>query len=328
MKEAMLYERLEGNAVRCKLCSRRCNIKEGKRGFCGVRENINGTLYSLVYGKACSYAIDKIEKKPFFHFFPGSNAFSFSTVGCNFRCLQCQNWQISQTNQIFGEDIPPEKIVELSKRYGCEGIAYTYTEPTVFFEYCYDTAEIAKKEGLYNVFVTNGYMTPETIEKMENIDASRIDLKAFNEKFYNEICGASLEPVLSSIKRLHAKGHIEIINLVIPTKNDNDDEFRALSKWVRDLDKDIPLHFTAYYPANKLTIPPTPVSTLERAREIALDEGVHFVYLGNVPGHPGENTYCYNCKELLIERYGFEIGRNVVKDKRCPNCGADIKMVL
>jgi len=329
MKEAMLYERLDGKRVKCNLCSRRCLILDGKRGFCGVRENREGVLYSLVYGRCASWAIDKIEKKPFYHFFPGTDSFSFATVGCNFRCLHCQNWEISQAKEIFGEELSPQQIVQLAKRYRCHGIAYTYTEPTIFFEYAYDTAELARKEGLYNVFVTNGYMTPETIKEMKNIDASRIDLKSMNDKFYREICSATLEPVLNSIKLLHKKGHIEIINLVIPTKNDSDEELKELAKWVAELDKDIPLHFTAFYPANKmLDVPPTPLKTLEKARKIAMEEGVRYVYTGNVPGHEGENTYCYNCGELLIERYGFNILKyNITDDKRCPKCGKNIKIV-
>ncbi|MEW6328489.1 MAG: AmmeMemoRadiSam system radical SAM enzyme [Candidatus Micrarchaeota archaeon] len=327
MKEAMLYGKIGDGNVRCALCNHRCVIASGKRGFCGVRENIDGALYSLVYSRACSYAIDKIEKKPFFHFFPGTDSFSFSTVGCNFRCLHCQNFEISQAKSIFGEDLPPSEIVRMALAGRCQGIAYTYTEPTVFFEYCHDTARIARDSGLYNVFVTNGYMTPEAIKEMGDIHASRIDLKSMSDKFYREICSARLEPVLNSIKLLHKKGHIELINLVIPTKNDSDDEIRALAGWVRALDRDVPLHFTAYYPANKMTIHGTPVETLERARKLAMEEGIHYVYLGNVPGHPGENTYCHNCGELLIERYGFSITKNKLAEKHtCPNCGTGIRV--
>lgn len=205
LREAMLYHVLPNGNVKCGLCSHRCTIVPGKRGFCGVRENRDGTLYSLVYGKACAWAIDPIEKKPFYHFFPGSESFSFSTVGCNFRCLNCQNWEISQAREIFGEDLPPKTIVKMAVDEGNQGIAYTYTEPTVFFEYAYDTAKLGRENGLYNVFVTNGYMTEETIGMMENIDASRIDLKFFDDKHYRENCSASLEPVLNSIKLLHSK---------------------------------------------------------------------------------------------------------------------------
>ena len=329
MKEAMLYQRLDGKRVKCALCSHRCLILDGKRGFCGVRENRGGTLYSLVYGKCASWAVDRIEKKPFYHFFPGTDVFSFATVGCNFRCLHCQNFELSQVQEISGEDLSPEQLVKLAKKYRCAGIAYTYTEPTIFFEYANDTAILARKEGMYNVFVTNGYMTPETISEMGNIDASRIDLKSMNDKFYKRICSASLEPVLNSIKLLHKRGHIEIINLVIPTKNDSEEDLRALAKWVAALDKDIPLHFTAFYPANKmLDIPPTPAKLLEKARNIAMEEGLRYAYTGNVPGHDGENTYCPNCKELLIKRFGFDIvDYRITKDKKCPKCGAGIKII-
>ena len=326
MKEAMLYKKLDSGKVSCFLCSRRCGIADGKRGFCGVRENRGGTLYSLVWGRPCSYAIDAIEKKPFYHFFPGTKAFSLATVGCNFRCLNCQNWEISQPKEIYGENLPPEEVVGLAKC--CEGIAYTYTEPTVFMEYALDIAKLARERGMYNTFVSNGYMTPEAVGCMKLIDASRIDLKSMRERFYREVCSASLEPVLESIRLLHKKGHIELINLVIPGKNDSDEELRELARWVHDLDPDIPLHFTAYHPANRMEEPSTPVKTIERAREIAVEEGVHFPYAGNVPGHPGENTFCYNCGELLIGRRGFSVtSLRLGKDKRCPKCRISIKIV-
>lgn len=326
MHEAMLYTS-KGKTVQCNLCNRLCVIPNGKRGFCRVRENQNGKLYSLVYGKAAGYAVDKIEKKPFFHFWPDSSVFSFSTVGCNFRCLNCQNWDISQPSFIFGEDLTPEKILQLTKMYNCNGIAYTYTEPTIFFEYAYDTAKLAKKEKLFNVFVTNGYMTPETINQMGDIDASRIDLKSFNDKFYQEVCGgAHLEPVLKSIKLLHQKGPIEIINLLIPGKNDSNEEIKAISEWIYSLDKEIPLHFIAFYPANKmLDVPPTSIETLKRARNIALNEGLHYVYTGNMPGLNGEWTYCPNCGEISIKRFGFEvIEYNLDEKNKCKNCGHKI----
>lgn len=292
-----------------------------------MRENRNGVLYSLVYGKCCSYAIDPIEKKPFYHFFPGTECLSFATVGCNFTCLHCQNNSISQPTQILGEDIPPEKMVEMAK--GTAGIAYTYTEPTIFFEYAHDTAKLARERGLYNVFVTNGYMTDEAIARMDFVDASRIDLKAFNEKFYEQVCGgARLECVLSSIKLLHSLQHVELIVLLIPTLNDSEDEIRALSKWVRDLDKNIPLHFTAYYPANKMSISPTPPETVMRARKIALDEGVRFVYSGNIRDLEGNNTWCPKCKGLLIDRAGFSVvENNITKEGKCPECSEKIPIV-
>jgi len=325
--EAMLYDKLADKMVKCKLCSHRCTIGDGKIGFCHARQNRGGTLYSLVYGKCCSWAVDPIEKKPFYHFMPGTRSLSFATVGCNFRCLHCQNWEISQPASIFGDEVAPSELVQLATGNKCQSIAYTYTEPTIFFEYAHDTALLAREEGLANVFVTNGYMTPETINEMGFVDASRIDLKAFTEKFYKEVCSARLEPVLESIRLLHRKQHIEIINLVIPELNDSDDELRALSKWVAGLDKEIPLHFTAYYPANKMTKPPTPLSTLQRARKIALEEGLSYVYTGNVPGDEGENTYCPKCQTLLIRRAGFGVSENNLENGKCPACGRKINII-
>ena len=329
MKEAMNYRVLKGTTVNCYLCRRYCVIEDGERGECGVRKNVGGKLYSLVYGKTVAWNVDPIEKKPFYHFMPATEAFSFSTVGCNFHCLNCQNWEISQSHEVRGEDIPPERIVELAERYGAQGIAYTYTEPTVFFEYAYDTAEIAYKKGLYNVFVTNGYMSPETIDKMDRIDASRIDIKSMDEKFYNEVCGGvHVDFVLDSIKRLYKRGHIEIIALLIPTLNDSDDDIRQLVGWIKDLDPEIPLHFIAYYPAYKMTLPPTPLATLRRAREIGLDEGLKYVYTGNIPGDEGENTFCPNCGHKVIERYGFNVLKiDLTEDGRCPACGYEINVI-
>ena len=250
MREAELYRKMPAGAVSCFLCQRRCYLKDGETGYCHVRRNTGGKLYSLNWGKCVSYAVDPVEKKPFYHFMPGSQAFSFAAPGCNFRCEHCQNWEISQPKVIMGQDISPENMVELALRSRAEGIAYTYTEPTIFYEYAKDTALLARKKGLYNVFVSNGYMTPDAIGKMEWLDAARIDLKAFTDKFYKEVCGdAHLEPVLKSIKLLHSKMHIELITLLIPTLNDSNEEIRALSKWVSGLGRDIPLHFTAYYPA-------------------------------------------------------------------------------
>ncbi len=330
MREAELYRKMPGKAVSCTLCQRRCYLKDGETGFCRVRKNDAGTLYALNFGKCASYAVDPIEKKPFYHFMPGSPVFSFAASGCNYSCLHCQNHEISQPAEIMGQDIPPEKIVELALRTRSEGIAYTYTEPTIFYEYAKDTAVLARKSGLYNVFVSNGYMTPETIKEMGWLDAARIDLKAFDDKFYKEICGgAHLEPVLQSIKLLHRRMHVEIITLLIPTLNDSDEEIRALSKWVRELDPHIPLHFTGYYPANRMALPPTPVETLSRARKIALEEGLKYVYTGNRPNEPGENTYCPACGEKVIERAGMSMLQNrLVKGNQCPSCKHRLPIVF
>ncbi len=329
MREAELYTKMAGGAVSCHLCQRRCYLKEGENGFCRVRRNDGGTLQTLNYGKCVSYAVDPIEKKPFYHFCPGSPVFSFAAPGCNFRCEHCQNWEISQPKIIMGQDIAPGQIVEMAIRSQSEGIAYTYTEPTIFYEYAHDTAVLARKKGLCNVFVSNGYMTPEAIGKMDWLDAARIDLKAFDDKFYKRVCGeAHLEPVLKSIGLLHKKMHVEIITLLIPTLNDSDGEIRALSKWVKKLDCNIPLHFTGYYPANRMTIRPTPVETLDRAREIAMEEGLRYVYTGNRPGDEGENTFCPKCKEKVIAREGMQMVENRLENGKCPKCKAKIPVVL
>ena len=329
MREAELYRKMPGNAVSCFLCQRRCYLKKGETGYCHARKNDSGTLCPLNYGKCVSYAVDPIEKKPFYHFAPGSPVFSFAAAGCNFRCEHCQNWEISQPEKIFGQEIAPRQLVDMALRTGSKGIAYTYTEPTIFYEYAKDTAILAREEGLYNVFVTNGYMTPEAIESMDWLDAARIDLKAFSDKFYREVCGgAHLEPVLKSIKLLHSKMHIELITLLIPTLNDSDEEIRALSKWVRELGRDVPLHFTGYYPANRMTIPPTPVETLERARKIAMEEGLHYVYTGNRPGGPGESTYCPACGERVIHRMGMQMLENRLVKGKCPKCKAALPVMF
>ena len=330
MREAELYRKMPGKAASCFLCQRRCYLKDGETGFCHVRRNVGGTLQSLNYGKCVSYCADPIEKKPFYHFMPGSEAFSFAASGCNFRCEHCQNWEISQPAAVFGQDLPPEKIVGLALSHRSQGIAYTYTEPTIFYEYAKETAKLARRKNLYNVFVTNGYMTPDAIADMQWLDAARIDLKAFSDKFYREVCGgAHLEPVLKSIQGLHARMHVEIITLLIPTKNDSNEEIRALSKWVAALDPSIPLHFTGYYPAHRMTLPATPGETLLRARKIAMEEGLRYVYTGNRPGDGGENTACPKCGAVAVERMGFEVlSNNLTKDRKCAKCGEKLPFVL
>jgi pyruvate formate lyase activating enzyme len=329
MREAELYRKMAGGAVSCHLCQRRCFLKDGETGFCRARQNLGGKLYSLNFGKCVSYCNDPIEKKPFYHFMIGSQAFSFAAAGCNFRCEHCQNWEISQPNEIMGQELLPQKLVGLALAHQSEGIAYTYTEPTIFYEYAKETAMLARKRGLYNVFVTNGYMTPEAIASMDFLDAARVDLKSFSDKFYKEVCGgAHLEPVLKSIKLLHGRMHIEIITLLIPTLNDSDEEIRALCQWVRALDADVPLHFTGYYPANRMAIPPTPAETLVRARKIAMEEGLKYVYTGNRPGDGGESTHCPKCGICVVQRFGFEVLKNRLQDGKCPNCGSKIPIIL
>ena len=331
MKEAMLYEKLEDNRVRCNLCAHRCNIAEGKLGVCQVRENRGGTLYSLVYGKAISQNVDPVEKKPLFNFYPGTTAFSVATVGCNFRCDFCQNWEISQMpregHRIVGQEAPPEALVAAAKRYGCRSIAYTYTEPTIFFEYSYDTAKLAREEGIANIYVTNGYMTEEMLDAFyPYMDAANVDLKG-DDEFYRKLCGARLQPVLDSLKKMKEQGvWVEVTTLVIPTWNDSEEALKQIADFIaQELGVGMPWHVSRFYPHYKLRdLPPTPVSTLHRAREIGLEAGLRYVYEGNVPGSEGEHTYCYNCGKLLIGRYGYTILENHIKDGKCAYCGVEV----
>jgi pyruvate formate lyase activating enzyme len=332
-KEAMFFERLEQNVVHCHLCSHHCRIGEGKRGICGVRENIGGTLFSLVYGKVIASAVDPIEKKPLFHFLPSSRAYSIATVGCNFNCLNCQNYDISQMPKpfkpIYGEEVAAEAVVDAARLYKCASIAYTYTEPTIFFEYAYDVARLAKKEGIRNVFVSNGYLTEDALRVIAPyLDANNIDLKSFSDEYYRRVCGARLEPVLDSIKLHKELGiWIEITTLVIPSFNDSEDNFRNIAEFIRNLDENIPWHVTRFYPAYKLfNWQPTPIEVLEKARKIGLEAGLRYVYQGNIPGE-GENTYCPNCGKVLIERRGYDVTKHVLEDSECPHCGMEVKGV-
>ncbi|MEA2089621.1 MAG: AmmeMemoRadiSam system radical SAM enzyme [Thermoproteota archaeon] len=330
-KEAMFYEQLSQNKVKCNLCARRCVIPEGSTGFCRVRKNEKGRLYSLVYGKACSACVDPIGKKPLSHFHPGALVMSIATVGCNFRCKFCDNWIISQEENIQGRDFPPEEVVKAARNNGCQGISYTYTEPTIFFEYAYDTAVLAHKMGIFNTFVTNGYMTPEAVKTIAPVlDAATVDFKGEGDpEFYKKFCVApSVDPIYESLKEMKRKGiHIEITNLVMPRTKDITSKIRALTTWIRDnLGKDTPFHLLRFHPNYQLTsIPSTPIDLLEKACDAASEVGLNYVYMGNVPGHRCENTYCPNCHELLIKRFSFEIAKwNLTKDMRCPACGQNI----
>ncbi|MGQ9640003.1 MAG: AmmeMemoRadiSam system radical SAM enzyme [Candidatus Bathyarchaeia archaeon] len=330
-REAMFYTPLERSMVRCELCSHRCTILEGKLGLCGVRMNEDGRLYTLIYGKAAATGIDPVEKKPLYHFHPGSSTYSISTVGCNFKCRNCQNYEISQMprdyNRILGEDLPPEDVVKAAKRYRCESIAYTYTEPTVFFEYAYDTARIASREGLKNIFVTNGYISEEALKTIRPyLDAANIDLKSYSDIFYRDNCGARLQPVLDSI-RLHKElgVWIEVTTLVIPTLNDSEEELRNIASFIKSVGEEIPWHVSQFHPMYRLlNLPRTPVSTLKMARRVGLEVGLRYVYVGNVPGDEGENTYCYNCGERLIRRFGYEILESKIVDSKCLKCGVRV----
>lgn len=334
IKEAMLYEKLDDGKVRCKLCAHRCRISPGKRGFCAVRENRDGTLYTLNYNVVSSEALDPIEKKPLYHFYPGSLVYSLGTIGCNFRCKHCQNWTISQISidEANAIEISPEKAVQRAVSSGARSIAWTYNEPTIWFEYTYDCARLAKEEGLGTVYVTNGYITREALETIAPyLDAFRVDIKAFTEEFYRDITSAKLAPVLESAKLAKELGmHVEVINLVIPTLNDSENEIREMSKWIyENLGADTPVHFTRFHPYYKLqNIRSTPVETLEMAYSIAKEEGIKYVYIGNVPGNGHEDTFCPECGELLIKRGMFGLESYKLTDKRaCPRCGASVNVV-
>jgi pyruvate formate lyase activating enzyme len=335
MHEAMFYQVSKDGEVICGLCNHHCHIKVGGRGICGVRENRNGRLYSLVYGRLVSEHIDPIEKKPLFQFLPGSRSYSIATVGCNFRCLHCQNYEISQYPHLYGGDITgrertPEAVVEAALQADCASISYTYVEPTIFYEFAYACSKVAHGQGLKNVFVSNGYMAPEVTRHIAPVlDGINIDIKSFSDDFYKKVCKARLQPVLDNVQLMHNLGvWVEVTTLIIPGLNDSENELRDIARFVKGVDPAIPWHVTAFYPAYKMTDrKPTPVETLRRARDIGLEEGLCFVYEGNRPGEGGENTYCPSCGTELISRFGFSIRQNRVVDGRCSDCGQKIEGV-
>ncbi len=333
VKPALLWEPVKDKPgwVKCNLCEKRCIIAPGRYGPCGVRKNINGKLYTLVYGLLTAINVDPIEKKPLFHFYPGSKVLSISTVGCNFFCKFCQNWTISQSRLekgLYGRYLSPEEVVDIALETGADGIAYTYNEPTVFFEFMYDTARLAKKHGLYNMIVTNGYMTREAIDMLgPYIDAATVDFKgAGNVEFYRKYIGV-YDPtkIYDSILAMKEKNWwIEITNLVVPQVGDKEEDIRRLASWIRDnLGKETPFHLLRFYPHYKMNdLPPTPVSTLEKLAKIAKEEGLVHVYIGNVPGHPLEHTYCPRCGYRVIERYSVYLASvNLLPGNKCPKCG-------
>jgi pyruvate formate lyase activating enzyme len=334
IKRAVLWESLgKDKKIRCKLCNHRCVIDDGDLGRCCVRKNIDGVLYALTYDKVCSANPDPIEKKPLFHFQPGTRSFSVATMGCNFRCAFCQNWQISQaaveSGRIDGEAIAPEHLVEAAVRGRCKSIAYTYTEPTVFMELCHDCGRLAKKSGLTNVFVSNGYMTREAVDFASDwLDGINVDLKAFSEDYYKQLCKARLKPVLDTISYIAKETNIwlEITTLLVPEQNDSEDELKKLAGFIVDkAGRDVPWHISRFHPQYKYQDSvPTPMSSLERAYEIGTSAGLHYVYLGNVPGSKTESTFCYHCGRMLIERIGYRIVANHVKESKCPDCGTEI----
>ncbi|MBW1900097.1 MAG: AmmeMemoRadiSam system radical SAM enzyme [Deltaproteobacteria bacterium] len=331
MKEAYLYKKLEDKKVRCHLCNHRCIITEGQRGLCGVRENHSGTLVSLVYGKVIAAHCDPIEKKPLFHFLPGTRSYSVATVGCNFKCLFCQNSDISQMpsdhNRIMGDDMTPDQIVKEALDSHAVTISYTYTEPTIYFELAADTARMAVSKGLKNVFVSNGYMTEQCLEEIfPDLHAANVDLKAFSQSFYREQCGAKLEPVLNTLKTMKKMGvWLEVTTLLIPGLNDSVEELRDLARFLSDLDPNIPWHISRFHPTYHLTgISSTSSDSIRRAREIGYEAGLTYVYSGNVPGDEGEKTFCHECGKLLIDRFGFNVIENMITEGRCPGCSSEI----
>ncbi len=320
----------QGRYVRCGLCPNRCTLAEGERGTCRVRENRGGKLYTFVYGNPCALHLDPIEKKPFFHFLPGTTAFSLATAGCSLRCQYCQNYTISQRSPEETEnyDAPPAAIVAATAGQGAPTIAYTYSEPMVFYEYMLDTARLGRRAGLRSVVISSGYVNPEPLQELcQAVDAIKIDLKGFNDGFYRQVCGGTLAPVLEAIRVIHNAGvHLEIVNLVVPTLNDDPAELRALAEWVLEaVGPDVPLHFSRFHPDYQLlNLPPTPVETLEQARQAALEVGLNYVYLGNVPGHEGNHTYCPNCRQRIIERTGMATTAIHMAGGRCGYCGTPI----
>lgn len=331
IKEAMLFRKEKDRKTTCFLCQHRCLIAPSKFGICGVRKNIEGTLFSHVYGEVIAAHVDPIEKKPLFHFLPGSLSFSIATPGCNFRCPFCQNWQISQKTK-RGEDscdespLSPEEAVRTAERYDCQSISYTYTEPTIFFEYAFDTSKLAKKKGIGNVFVTNGYMTPEALEEIHPyLDACNVDLKSFREEFYTEMCQAHLEPVLESIRVMKRLGiWIEITTLILPGQNDSDEELTEIAEFISQVSADIPWHISRFHPDFKYKAGvPTPIESLRRAFAIGKKAGLQYIYIGNVSGE-SENTLCPHCRKVLVRRHGFDTRNMDVKNSKCVFCGHPI----
>jgi pyruvate formate lyase activating enzyme len=324
--EAMYYKQLPDIRVECELCPRACQVADLERGYCGVRENRNGKYYTLVHSRVCSLNADPIEKKPLFHYLPGTRAYSIATAGCNIECKFCQNWQISQfrPEQIDNIKLTPEEVIRFAKEKSCDTIAYTYSEPVVFYEYMYDTARVGKREGIGSVMISNGYIKKEPlVELCKELSAVKIDFKAFTEKFYKETCSGELKPVLETLVTLKEIGiWFEIVMLVIPTLNDSDKELKGMCSWIyENLGADVPVHFSRFHSTYKIkNLPPTPTKTLEKARNIAMESGLNFAYTGNVPGHPGESTYCPDCKEVLIKRVGYTILQYSLNGNKCGNC--------
>ena len=324
------YVSLDGRSVRCGLCPKECRIGDGNRGLCRVRENRGGKLISLVYGNPCALHLDPVEKNPFFHVLPGSMSLAIATAGCNFTCKFCQTWEISQASpeDVYSFDVPPQKAVEKAVQMGARSVGYTFVEPVVFFEYMKDIGLLAREAGLLSLLHSNGFINGGPLQDLfPAIDAANIDLKSIDGEFYRSLCGGKLPPVLDTLKRLRKSGtHLEITNLVVPTRNDDAGMLKDLCAWIADeLGPDTPLHFWRFYPLYKLrNIPPTPVSVLDRARETAMSAGLHYVYVGNIPGHQGENTFCPGCGNKIISRTGYMVGDIRLKGGNCVFCGNSI----
>jgi len=316
--------------IECELCQRKCRLVNGQRGDCRVRINLDGKLKTLVYGNPCSVHVDPIEKKPLFHVLPQSGAFSIATAGCNLHCKYCQNWQISQRppEETHNYDLPPEKVVSETIRTGCQSIAYTYSDPIIFYEYMMDTAKLAHQKKLLNLMVTAGYIEEKPLlELCPHINAANIDLKGITEEYYQKMCSAELKPVLNAIQIMKRENvWVELTNLIVPTWNDRPEDIRNLCRWIADhLGPDVPLHFSRFWPQHQLkNLPPTPLAAMNTAWDIAKKEGLHYVYVGNVPGHKGNSTFCPTDNKLLIERIGYRILRNHIVDGKCKFCRTDI----
>jgi pyruvate formate lyase activating enzyme len=324
--EAKFYQKLANRKIKCKLCPRECTVGDKERGYCGVRENRGGVYYTLVHSRVCAQHVDPVEKKPLFHYLPGTTAYSIATAGCNVNCKFCQNWDISQSRpeQIPADYVSPQRVAEIAKQYSCPTIAYTYSEPVVFAEYLMDAADAGHAAGVRSIVVSNGYMQADAMKAAYGkMDAVKIDLKSFTESYYSKVVTGQLKPVLDSLVTLRKMGKwTEIVYLVLPTLNDSDEEFHGLAQWIKtNLGVDVPLHFTQFHPQYLLkNLPITPVPTLERAKAIADAEGLHYVYIGNVPGHPSQNTYCPKCRKMLVERVGFTASQMLIRKNCCPFC--------
>lgn len=333
-REAMQYIKKDNNLVQCTLCPKQCIVPDGMRGMCRVRENAGGTYNTLVHSRVCAAHVDPIEKKPLFHFKPGTDAFSLATPGCNFTCTFCQNWQISQARpeEIYSKHMTPDDIVNAAVRDRCGTIAFTYTEPTIFYEMMFDTAQRARESGIDSVSISNGYISQDALrELLVHLRGIKIDLKAFTDLFYTTYCSGTLQPVLDSLKTIRASGTwLEIVVLIIPTLNDSAGEIDAMASWIAgELGPDVPVHFSRFHPQYKLkNLPVTPVSTLDRCVDICKKHGLNYVYVGNAPGHPNEHTYCPSCGKTVIRRYGYFIRSRHLTDGSCASCGTKIAGVF